>query len=915
MKKLLSIFLFPFFLSGQTVQEAIESFKENSLTLDAVIEGDETTTVTTPDGALIDSIRKSLNDNFTNPSWGFVDFAEMVAYDFTNTPDGTIIRCNGYNNDNDGFFGPDMYWDATSTATADGLTVINPTLPAGAGRLIRSFSTDVNLMWSGAHGDMQRNTTADITASDATLTADSGTFTSADVGKFIYVSGAGVSGATLKTTIASYTSGTEVELTATASTTVSNNTIIWATDDTTDIQATIDYCKDNDLSLYVPGRTFGISSDIEVYMGSNIYGDLIRSSNYTDGLPTNNIGSQFRWMSASAPTVACLISNLTGTEGFMQNMQIRRLRIDANGEANAAKLCGMNDNSILEDVEFFGYSGIGLELTETSDGIYTHAAHFIRMRYIGLAGATAALKLTKRVRQCVFTVGSIDNPGNEARRVSETDAAMTATDATLTSASAPFLATMVGDEITVEGAGIGGANHNTTIASFTSTSEVELTDVAITTVSGETIKTFKGVHAVGVKIMNGSYGNTFNNYRSENCDVGYEIGEDGNCQGTVFVNCDMGNPESGPGSKAVSLAIEDANWSANVATYDLPTHHRIEAGDIVTFTGMTPSGYNVTETVTAVTNNSISVAIVGDPGSSTVMGDVAFNTSIAFFIHDEATATNSYHIQGFRVDEGVDFVLFDDENKRYTRGDGSNAGIDPVMVIYRNQTQDGIAGEVFQDPSILRRPTGIQLDNVDASFSDGDTTPSIWGRSAWKTNNSSTTTTITDFDDGREGDLIEIFISDGGVINKTTISHSASKINLQGQESITPGVASILRFRRHSDRWYQVSGISPQDQILVNNIVKSNDSVSFADADATPSVLNGYRFLTANTGSTSITHFDNPTFNQVIEVFFGDGNTTIVDGSTIQLHGSANQLATTGSMMTFRYHTDSVWYETSRSIP
>jgi len=68
-----------------------------------------------------------------------------------------------------------------------------------------------------------------------------------------------------------------------------------------------------------------------------------------------------------------------------------------------------------------------------------------------------------------------------------TDGAISIGDTTLTcTTSAPFDSSMVGFKIIVEGAGALGADLETTIASFTSTTEVELTDAAGTTVTGAT---------------------------------------------------------------------------------------------------------------------------------------------------------------------------------------------------------------------------------------------------------------------------------------------------------------------------------------------------------------------------------------------------------------------------------------------
>ncbi len=70
-----------------------------------------------------------------------------------------------------------------------------------------------------------------ITNGDKTYTSNTAQFTSGDVGKWIIVKGAGTAGADLSTTIASYTSAIEVELTDSASTTVTNAVttfeIIW----------------------------------------------------------------------------------------------------------------------------------------------------------------------------------------------------------------------------------------------------------------------------------------------------------------------------------------------------------------------------------------------------------------------------------------------------------------------------------------------------------------------------------------------------------------------------------------------------------------------------------------------------------------------------------------------------------------
>jgi len=88
------------------------------------------------------------------------------------------------------------------------------------------------------------------------------------------------------------------------------------------------------------------------------------------------------------------------------------------------------------------------------------------------------------------------------------DGSMTASDATLTSATAAFVSGDVGRSIIVHGAGANGKAHRTTIASFTSATSVELTAAAAVSVSNAVIDMSLD-NAVGLSIAyvttNGRY--------------------------------------------------------------------------------------------------------------------------------------------------------------------------------------------------------------------------------------------------------------------------------------------------------------------------------------------------------------------------------------------------------------------------
>lgn len=98
-----------------------------------------------------------------------------------------------------------------------------------------------NIRSRGAVGDGKIVTDGAMTSGSAVLTSATAPFVPGDVGKVIQVKGAAATGVTtLVATIASYTSATSVTLSASASTTVTSAQVMWGTDDTAAIQASID---------------------------------------------------------------------------------------------------------------------------------------------------------------------------------------------------------------------------------------------------------------------------------------------------------------------------------------------------------------------------------------------------------------------------------------------------------------------------------------------------------------------------------------------------------------------------------------------------------------------------------------------------------------------------------------------------
>lgn len=151
----------------------------------------------------------------------------------------------------------------------------------------------------GAKGDAKISGTGAITSGDNTLTDSSATFTSDDVGKTIVVVGAGAAGAALTTTIASRNSGTSVELTAAASTTVTSATYVFGTDDTDALQDALNFPG----KLYIPGRRAGrwyAFDNLTIRLRADIDGDGPKNSVLVQW-PTAT-GSAFTFERGTPPT-------------------------------------------------------------------------------------------------------------------------------------------------------------------------------------------------------------------------------------------------------------------------------------------------------------------------------------------------------------------------------------------------------------------------------------------------------------------------------------------------------------------------------------------------------------------------------------------------------------------------------------
>lgn len=118
------------------------------------------------------------------------------------------------------------------------------------------------------------------------------------------------------------------------------------------------------------------------------------------------------------------------------------------------------------------------------------------------------------------------------------------------------------------------------------------------------------------------------------------------------------------------------------------------------------------------------------------------------------------------------------------------------------------------------------------------------------------------------------------------------------------------------DPAYVVSVLNRRMKLLEGELssIRTTQSgvVTFVDGDTTPSVGGGAVFVTANTGNTSVTQFDNGTPGQRVVVVFGDAKTTLVNGTNLKVNGGANFTGAAGNVKQFVTSDGTVFREVSQ---
>lgn len=158
-----------------------------------------------------------------------------------------------------------------------------------------------------------------ITSGTNSFTGSGVVFKAEDVGKLFYIAGAGVNGGLLSTTIAGFTSPTQVTLADNAQTTVSSAHFIYGTDDTAVWTAAYNSVQDGaNCTFYIP---FGMSLTSNVLLKGNM--SVVGSQ--PDGWAFKNYKRSTGLILKPGSNAAGLFTAVSGSVG---NVQLEKLCVD-----------------------------------------------------------------------------------------------------------------------------------------------------------------------------------------------------------------------------------------------------------------------------------------------------------------------------------------------------------------------------------------------------------------------------------------------------------------------------------------------------------------------------------------------------------------------------------------------------------
>lgn len=428
----------------------------------------------------------------------FTSLAQMLAFDFSQIADGTRVKCNGYWVANDEAFGPDVFWSENSLWAEDGLLVFDP-VGAGTGRLVRSFDGPINVKWAGARGAGEART-GTIT-STGTAVVGVGTLFTSELAVNDYIRTENANGGYVAK-VSAITDDTNLTL----STAFPANVSAISYSEVWDAHPYIQEALDQGQLVYIPTGVFHTSDELVLIHGTKIRGDgnysAVASTHQTDGNSTIKYigtgGTDSVVIRASDEPVGTDPSVVDDRD--LQNTGITNLVIDGNGLAEIGLYmirAGSNNDysyiTVMRTKEHGFYVAKSWNATHLNWMAYKNEKNGITIGKDIWNWGSATVDQSTFVSIMGYFNGYDDindvyfNNFDDTEDSVATDGAITSGDNTLTSASNPFVAGDIGKWLRIAGAGEPGEDLITTVAFFTSAGSVELTNGALTTVSGADI--------------------------------------------------------------------------------------------------------------------------------------------------------------------------------------------------------------------------------------------------------------------------------------------------------------------------------------------------------------------------------------------------------------------------------------------
>jgi hypothetical protein len=413
---------------------------------------------------------------------GFGNVASLRGNTTQTFTDGEAVTCRGYFTDGADDFGPPVFYDSSDSTTADdGLSCF---VDGNGARFKRVFSGPVNVKWAGARGDDSNN---DTTAIQTCLNLGTSVYMPTGVyqttSEVYLIHGSKLIGDGNYSGVASTfeTQGnTTIKYVGSGGT---DSCVVRVSDEVVGTEPTTSATRDMQntgvSNITIDGNNL---ADIGIYLiravSNNNYNYItaIRCKEHGIYVAVSWNGVVLNWMAykneKAGITIAKDIWGWSNTT--VDQTSFISLFGYYNGYDDTSDLWTNNFSDANPDRDY----GIGYWGGRGNVFINAQASQ----------NGGPGIYLEPNFRPTVFQGGYVENNGKSSNTSYHaalvTDGAITALDATLTSASNPFTSTMVGKRIKVAGAGSGGSDLETTIASYTSAGEVELSYGASTTVSG-----------------------------------------------------------------------------------------------------------------------------------------------------------------------------------------------------------------------------------------------------------------------------------------------------------------------------------------------------------------------------------------------------------------------------------------------